>query len=162
MDQMTDKTRQAREYVERLRLVVHLLIRAFLVSGRAGRPAQGKLPFNPLYFHMLGHIREQGPTRPSVLAQVLGVPKTTLSTASKALQNRGLIEQTKDPDDGRAQRLALTPDGLNIAEAILQQDLANMQLLLAQLSAEERGPLLDQLEKVVSGIMTDTAPDAGK
>lgn len=158
MDRMIDRTRPASENVERLRLVIHMLIRAFLVSGRVGRPAQGKLPFNPLYFHMLGHIREEGPTRPSVLAEVLGVPKTTLSTASKALQNRGLIEQMKDPDDGRAQRLALTPEGLDTAEAILQQDLENMQALLSQLSPDERGPLLDQLERVVSGIMADAEP----
>ena len=148
-------TRPDAENIERLRSVVHLLIRAFLVSGRAGRPAQGKLPFNPLYFHMLGHIREHGPTRPSVLAEILDVPKTTLSTASKALQNRGLLEQAQDPEDGRAQLLILSQDGVDTANAILEQDLANMQILLSQLAANEHGPLLDQLERVVSGVMRD-------
>lgn len=148
-------TRPDAKNIERLRSVVHLLIRAFLVSGRAGRPAQGKLPFNPLYFHMLGHIREHGPTRPSVLAEILDVPKTTLSTASKALQNRGLLEQAQDPEDGRAQLLILSQDGVDTANAILEQDLANMQILLSQLAANEHGPLLDQLERVVSGVMRD-------
>ena len=151
-------TRSEAENIERLRSVVHLLIRAFLVSGRAGRPAQGKLPFNPLYFHMLGHIREHGPTRPSILAEILEVPKTTLSTASKALQNRGLLEQAQDPEDGRAQLLVLTQDGVETANAILEQDLANMQILLSQLAPDEHGPLLDQLERVVSGVMRDPGP----
>jgi DNA-binding MarR family transcriptional regulator len=152
---MAGMTRPDAENIKRLRSVVHLLIRAFLVSGRAGRPAQGKLPFNPLYFHMLGHIREHGPTRPSVLAEILDVPKTTLSTASKALQNRGLLEQAQDPEDGRAQLLILSQDGVDTANAILEQDLANMQILLSQLAANEHGPLLDQLERVVSGVMRD-------
>lgn len=154
MDQMAQRTTPKDENIERLRLVVHALIRAFLVSGRAGSPAQGRLPFNPLYFHMLGHIRENGPTRPSALANVLEVPKTTISTASKALQNRGLIEQARDPEDGRAQLLALTRDGMATANAILQQDLANMQILLSQLSPDAHAPLLDQLEKVVAGVLS--------
>lgn len=158
MDRMAGMTRPEAKNIERLRSVVHLLIRAFLVSGRAGRPAQGKLPFNPLYFHMLGHIREHGPTRPSILAEILEVPKTTLSTASKALQNRGLLEQTRDPEDGRAQLLVLTHDGLETATAILEQDLANMQVLLSQLDPDEHAPLLDQLERVVSGVMNGPGP----
>ena len=149
MDQMAQRTTPKDENIERLRLVVHALIRAFLVSGRAGSPAQGRLPFN-----MLGHIRENGPTRPSALANVLEVPKTTISTASKALQNRGLMEQARDPEDGRAQLLALTRDGMAPATAILQQALANMQILLSQLSPDAHAPLLDQLEKVVAGVLS--------
>lgn len=155
MDQMKTKTSPDAENVERLRLIVHLLIRAFLVSGRAGDPAQGRLPFNPLYFHMLGHIREHGPTRPSVLATVLEVPKTTISTASKALQGRGLLKPMQDPNDGRAQLLALTKEGTETAQAILRQDRSNMEMLLSQLSHKEHGPLLDQLEHVVAGILGD-------
>ncbi|MEL6860571.1 MAG: MarR family transcriptional regulator [Pseudomonadota bacterium] len=154
---MTDQTSPEAENINRLRLVVHLLIRAFLVSGRAGSPAQGRLPFNPLYFHMLGHIRENGPTRPSVLAAVLDVPKTTISTASKALQGRGLLAPMRDPDDGRAQLLALTDEGAETAAAILQQDLENMEMLLSQLAPEEHGPLLDRLEHVVAGVMGESA-----
>ncbi|MEM1148410.1 MAG: MarR family transcriptional regulator [Pseudomonadota bacterium] len=150
---MAPETRPKAENIERLRHVVHLLIRAFLVSGRAGRPAQGKLPFNPLYFHILGHIREHGPTRPSRLAEALDVPKTTLSTAAKALQSRGLLTHTPDPEDGRAKRLALSADGVETANAILAQDLLNMQVLLSQLDTDEHGPLLDQLERVVDGVM---------
>ena len=150
---MTDPATPKAENIERLRRVVHLLIRAFLVSGRAGSPAQGRMPFNPLYFHMLGHILENGPTRPSGLADALQVPKTTISTASKALQGRGLVEPLRDPDDGRAQLLALTKEGTETANAILHQDLANMGMLLAQLSDEEHDPLLDKLEKVVAGVL---------
>ena len=153
MDRTPPETRPNRENIERLRQITHLLIRALLISGRAGRPAQGRLPFNPLYFHMLGHIREHGATRPSVLAEILDVPKTTLSTASKALQSRGLIAPERDPDDGRAQLLALTPEGAETAQAILQQDLRNMEALLAQLDEDEHAPLLDQLERVVHGLV---------
>lgn len=152
MDQPPHLASPSEENIERLRRIVHLLIRSFLVSGRAGLPAEGQLPFNPLYFHMLGHLREYGATRPSQLANVLDVAKTTLSTASSALQKRGLVEKRKDPDDGRAHLLALTDNGASVADAIYRQDLINMELLLQQLDQEDHEGMLTQLEKIVSGI----------
>lgn len=83
----------------------------------------------------------------------MGVAKTTLSTASAALQKRGLIQKLSDPDDGRAHFLALTVEGAEIANAIYQQDLSNMKLLLEQLDQKDHGHLLDQLETVVSGLI---------
>ncbi|MEM6899693.1 MAG: MarR family transcriptional regulator [Pseudomonadota bacterium] len=152
MDNERHLARPSSENIERLRQIVHLLIRSFLVSGRAGLPAEGKLPFNPLYFHLLGYLREHGATRPSHLAEVLDVAKTTVSTASSALQKRGLLHKLSDPDDGRAHLLALTEDGSIVAQSIYRQDVANMKLLLEQLDQSQHNALLDQLEQVVSGI----------
>ncbi len=131
---------------------MHLLIRALLISGRAGAPAEGRLPFNPLYFHMLGVLMETGPMRPTDIASTLGVPRTTLSTASKALQARGLIDQSADPSDGRAQILSLSNDGLDVAKAIKRQDLKNMKTLLEMVDPERRRIVIDVLEEVTEAI----------
>ena len=140
------------QQAKRLREVIHFLIRLFLVSGRSGAPAEGRLPFNPLYFHMLGHLRESGPTRPSDLAEKFEVARSTVSTASNALINRGLMEKQPDPTDGRAHLLALTEEGSEVAQAIYRQDIVNMTLLLDQLEAGQIEPLLVQLETIVEGL----------
>ncbi len=134
--------------VERLTGAVHLLIRALLIAGRAGQPAEGKLPFNALYFHMLGVLYERGALRPSHLASTLNVARTTLSTASKALQKRGLVQQTVDPQDGRAHLLRLTVEGRDITEAIRRQDRRNMRSLLERVDPERRNIVIEVLEQV--------------
>jgi len=146
-----DATPTARE-ADRLATAVHLLIRALLVSGRAGPPAEGKIPFNPLYFHMLGLLMDAGPMRPTQLAQALGVARSTLSTASKALQARDLVEQTSDPSDGRAQILRLTAEGTDVAKAIRRQDRKNMKALLQLIDLKRRSVVIDVLEEVSQSV----------
>ena len=136
----------------KLAMAVHLMIRVFLVAGRAGAPAEGKIPFNPLYFHILGHLLREGATRPSTLASLLGTARTTLSTASKALKKRGLISTKPDPDDGRAQVLELTRDGRDVAEAIQRQDKQNMTIILRMFDADEQKQVVDVFERIVKGL----------
>ncbi|MEM7644694.1 MAG: MarR family transcriptional regulator [Pseudomonadota bacterium] len=138
---------------ERVADAVSGIIRALLVAGRKGAPAEGKLPFNPLYFHMLRHLRNQGPSRPSDIADQLSVSRTTLSTAAKALTGRGLLGRAPDPKDGRAHVLTLTPDGEEAVEAIMRQDRRNAQAMLDNLSdPQERAVFIIALQKVASGL----------
>jgi len=145
----------ARE-IDRLRQSIHLLIRVLLVAGRAGAPAEGKIPFNPLYFHILGVLLEKETMRPSELAKLLGVPKSTLSTASKALQSRGLLEQSADPEDGRAQILSLSHDGKDVANAIRRQDGKNMKLMLEIIEPKRRATVIDALEEISMTLTRDS------
>ncbi|MEM8771829.1 MAG: MarR family transcriptional regulator [Pseudomonadota bacterium] len=135
--------------IDRLARVIRSLIRELLIAGRVGAPAEGKIPFNPLYFHMLGHLLNHRRARPSELAAFLGVARTTLSTASKALQSRGLIKQAPDPEDGRAQMLVLTTEGRKVAQAIRRQDRKNMKLLLERIDPAARSILIETIEQVV-------------
>lgn len=136
------------EEIDRLAVAIHLLIRALLVAGRAGAPAEGRIPFNPLYFHILGLLMESGSMRPTQLAEILGVPRSTLSTASKALQARGLVNQAPDPSDGRAQILTLSKEGVEVANAIKRQDRKNMKLLLQLVDTKRRKIIIDVLEEL--------------
>jgi len=133
---------------ERLARAISILIRTLLVAGRKGAPAEGKIPFNPLYFHLLRYLNAQGPTRPSALAGVFGVSKTTLSTAAKALEKRDLLEKAPDPDDGRAHRLVLKPEGAEVVAAIERQDLRNAQAMLSSLDPEQVEPFLAAMERI--------------
>jgi DNA-binding MarR family transcriptional regulator len=139
---------QSPTQAEQLARVLHTLIHVFLVAERGGAPAEGKLKFNPLHFHILGRLAQLGPLRSSVLASGLGVRRSTLSSAADRLARLGMIARHDDPNDGRAVLFALTDLGRATADAIKRQDLRNATTLLAQLSEGERATFVPLMVKV--------------
>lgn len=146
------------ERTKELGLYLNLIIRALLVAGKQGAPAEGLIPFNPLYFNILRILQAEGRCRPSHLADVLSVPRTTISTAITSLAKRGIIQSEKDKDDGRAVVLSLTEQGSEVIAAIVRQDLRNAAAMLSALEESEQKALLSTLAKV-SKHLTD--PNAG-
>lgn len=148
-------------------LVDHMsaIIRALLVAGRAGAPAEGQLPFNPLYFQILRTTAAAGALRPSALADLLSVPRSTISTALTALQRRGLLSTEPDPSDGRALIVRLSKEGTEVVEAILRQDRRNATLMLEGLAANERAEFVRLTGKVAqalsSGAVQQVTPQTG-
>ncbi|WP_342077106.1 MarR family transcriptional regulator [Yoonia sp. SS1-5] len=141
-----------------LGLYLNLIIRALLVAGKQGAPAEGLIPFNPLYFNMLRILQAEGRCRPSHLAEVLSVPRTTISTAVTSLVKRGIIQSEKDKDDGRAVVLSLTEQGSEVIAAIIRQDLRNAGAMLSALDDTEQKALLSALAKVSKHL---SGPKAG-
>lgn len=60
-----------------------------------------------------------GITRPIEIAKALGVTRQTLNQNIRLLQNRGLVELTADPNDGRCKVLNFSIDGIKIIEAAI-------------------------------------------
>lgn len=141
-----------------LGLYLNLIIRALLVAGKQGAPAEGLIPFNPLYFNMLRILQAERHCRPSHLADVLSVPRTTISTAVTSLVKRGIILSEKDKDDGRAVVLSLTEQGSEVIAAIIRQDLRNAGAMLSALDGTEQKALLSALAKVSKHL---SGPKAG-
>ncbi|QBF29940.1 MarR family winged helix-turn-helix transcriptional regulator [Thalassococcus sp. S3] len=131
---------------------VNMIMRAMLVAGRSGAPAEGRLPFNPLYFNMLRVLSAEGGARPSRLAEILSVPRTTISTAVKALEKRGLLRSEPDSQDRRALSVGLTGEGEEVLAAILRQDRRNAAAMLASLEEEERAHFMRAMKKVARGV----------
>lgn len=144
---MSDK-----EIVDDLAGSVSLIIKALLVSGRQGAPAEGRIPFNPLYFHLMRALDRDGPTRPSDIADALAVPRTTISTAVKALQKRDLLATAPDETDGRAITVDLTSEGKDVVSAILRQDHKNALAMLSALQNDERETFVRLLGKIAQTI----------
>ncbi|MBL8679643.1 MAG: winged helix-turn-helix transcriptional regulator [Myxococcales bacterium] len=68
---------------------------------------------------ILAILAARGAQRPSAIAQRLGVTAATVSDSIKSLCEKGLAERDRDPDDARAQRVALTPKGRRRAESAM-------------------------------------------
>lgn len=135
-------------------LTAHIstIIRSFLVSGRQGAPAEGRLPFSPLNFAILRIVGAKPDTRPSEIADELTIPRTTVSSAVKALQKRGLVDLAADKSDGRAVALKLSDEGAEVLEAIIRQDQRNSRAMLAALPEESRAAFVDAMAQIATSI----------
>lgn len=66
----------------------------------------------------LRHLLAWGPTRPSVLAEVIGTGASNVSKIIGRLDQDGLVERGTDDDDGRATVITLTTRGEEAARGV--------------------------------------------
>ena len=100
-------------------------------------------------FPILKVLSHQGPMRLSALAQALDLDASTVSRHARQLEDRGLLERTGDPDDGRASRVAVSEQGQN---CLARGFAARRQLItyaLDGMSAAEQDTLRDLLHVLV-------------
>ena len=125
---------------------------AFLVAGRHGAPGEGRLRYSPLDFQLLNRLADDGPLRPTALAEGLGVAKTTLGSALTRLERAGLTERVPDPADARARLARLTEEGRATVAAIRRQDERNADAMLAALPPDERAAFLRAMDRIAAAI----------
>lgn len=81
---------------------------------RLGRRMRQRLPGEELdlaAIWLMKMLRQRGPLRLTTLAGLLEVDASTVSRQVRHLEERGLLERSPDPDDGRAHRIGLSPQG---------------------------------------------------
>jgi DNA-binding MarR family transcriptional regulator len=109
---------------------------------------------------VLMRLREQGPTRQSVLAADFGMAPHSITDAVDALERQGLAERQPDPTDRRAKLVAITGAG----EACLGVAYATRERLLTQifgaLDDGDRATLLRLLDRLDQAIGTPAQPQS--
>src|SRR6201995_1103861 len=85
--------------------------------GRLLADAMAGAPLTPAEFSVTSVIRLEQPVRPTDLARLTGLRPTTLSNVLRRVEADGLTAGRRDPDDGRALLIELTPDGMTRTEA---------------------------------------------
>ena len=93
-----------------------------------------------------------GPLRLVDLAALLGVTAPTASRAVDALEAHGLVERQPDPDDRRAQRIALTADGRARFDERNGRVAAAFEPAARTLTREERAQLAALLARLRAGL----------
>lgn len=71
---------------------------------------------SPGDFALYSVVLAEGKVTPSRLANILGMPPTTLSYVIRQMQERGDLRRLRNPDDGRSVLLQLTPKGRRLTE----------------------------------------------
>jgi DNA-binding MarR family transcriptional regulator len=84
------------------------------------------------------------------VAEALGLPKTTMTSAVKRLIIRGLVAQGSGARDARARTLHLTADGRKLGEEIQKAQLGASKAILQSLPAQDQSRLIELLETVVA------------
>ncbi len=82
----------------------------------------------------------------AALAESVGADKTRIIGVLDELQQAGLIRRQADPADRRARLLSLTADGLRLRAAAQADIQCQEELLLAQLSPDDRRGFLRALQ----------------
>ena len=120
-----------------------------------GRRMRARLPGEELDFAailLLKALLHGGPMRLSALAASLDLDASTVSRQVRHLEDRGLLERTSDPDDGRASRIALSEEGRVRLEAGGQRRRAFVAQLLEDWPADDREQLRLLLNRLLDNL----------
>lgn len=94
----------------------------------------------------------EGETRAAQLAERLGVTAPVLSRHIAELEDQGYVVRRQDPDDGRAQLLALSPAGAETLRRVEEQRIAALQILLREWSGEDADQAARTLQKLTESL----------
>ena len=107
----------------------------------------------PAAYGLLLRLEEVGGARLTDLSTYFGVGKPTVSRQVRLLERLGLVQRHADANDGRAQELQLTEDGLRRVREVRQARRKQFRTLLAswdQAEVEDLGWLLRRFNEVLS------------
>jgi DNA-binding MarR family transcriptional regulator len=71
------------------------------------------------------------------------------------LERRGLIRRARHEMDKRARSLALSDHGHAFHDAIIKQDLINMEAMLSILAPEERAPFVTMMTRIAARLTSE-------
>ena len=130
------------------------LMSLMMALGRRLRQKQPGDAVDFSAFPILKLLSHQGPMRLSGLASVLGLDASTVSRHARQLEDRGLIERTEDPDDGRASRVAISEMGNTCLAKGFETRRQLMTHALDGWTDEERETLRTLLHRLVQTLLT--------
>jgi DNA-binding MarR family transcriptional regulator len=125
------------------------LMSLMMALGRRLRQKQPGDVIDYSAFPILKLLLHQGPMRLSALAQALRLDASTVSRHARQLEDRGLLERTDDPDDGRASRVEVSEAGRASLEQAFEARHHVITAALEGMTEAERETLRDLLHRVV-------------
>jgi DNA-binding MarR family transcriptional regulator len=138
------------------------LMSLMMALGRRMRQRQPGDEIDYSAFPILKLLSHQGPMRLSSLAQVLDLDASTVSRHARQLEDRGLLERTEDPDDGRASRVSVSDRGTACLTKGFETRRHVVTSALDGWTDEERETLRTLLHRLVGSLLTQhdqTDPD---
>ena len=109
----------------------------------------------------LGELAEVEVMSQHELAAQLGLEKSTVSRLVTGLVERGWVTRSRNSDNRRLYRLALTEDGQAVAELIGEDLRAQHEQLLGELTPDERQALAVGLAGLVRALKSHPRPTHG-
>jgi DNA-binding MarR family transcriptional regulator len=132
------------ELAARLRLAITRTARRLRQEASEG--------FSPSQVATLATLERHGPLSPSELADREQVKRPTATKVIARLAEAGLLERTRDPDDGRAALVSLTAEGKALLRRVRARKTAYLARRLHELDADDTAALAraaDVLEQLL-------------
>ncbi|GAA4417705.1 MarR family transcriptional regulator [Actinokineospora soli] len=134
-------------------LVLGRIARISAVTDPLLRPPFAAAGLGPGDFDALATLRRAGsPLTPTALAEAMLVTSGAVTKRLDRLESRGLVVRSTSAEDGRGREVTLTPEGLRLADSLIEVHLANERELLSALSAEETTTLAELLGKLMASL----------
>jgi DNA-binding MarR family transcriptional regulator len=109
----------------------------------------------PAQARALGQLARHGDLRLSILSEWLRIAPRSGTEVVDALEERGLVQRSPDPDDRRATLVTLTPQGEKVAAGLRAAQRAEADAFFGTLSPADR----DALTRILTHLRTaDTPP----
>src|SRR5919197_3077724 len=131
--QTTPKTETREELAPRLRWAVTRMARR--LRQEAGTD------MGPSQVAALATVERHGPLSPSELAELERIKRPTATRIVRHLEQGGLVERVKDPQDGRAAILSITAEGRSLLKRLRERKTAYLAKRLGAMAAEDRRTL---------------------
>jgi DNA-binding MarR family transcriptional regulator len=126
------------------------LRRVVLRLARELHAASADEGLTPTQASVLGITAARGPLSLAELIEIEGLNPTMLSRVVGKLDSFGLIRRLRDPEDFRAARVEVTPEGQETYRRIAEQRAAIISESVAGLPAEQQGALVAALPALES------------
>jgi DNA-binding MarR family transcriptional regulator len=110
-------------------------------------------------FAVYSVIGAEEPVTPTRLAEILGMPPTSLSYVIRQMHERGHLKRVPNPDDGRSVLLKLTARGRRVLDDALGGFLTAITAFRSHLTVEEPD-LLRHLEAMSAALARATAGES--
>jgi DNA-binding MarR family transcriptional regulator len=132
----------------RLREAIRVMVRRFSLAERADISCCGMTVAQAATLEALNG----GGLRLSDLGKRLGIAPSTLTRNLVRLEERGLVQKKADPNDGRAQKVALTPAGVEAAKEVKRQEMLFARSVLDRLPEGTAAEALSTLEDLLTAV----------
>jgi DNA-binding MarR family transcriptional regulator len=134
------------ETLGRLEAEVGVLVRRIKrVLGERARAVHPDLQRGA--YLMLSYVADDGPGRPSAIAEKFDIDKGAISRQVQQLVDLGLIDRTHDPLDGRASLLAVSADARRRLDDVITQRREWLDVRLGDWGDGELAAFVDVLHR---------------
>lgn len=147
---------QQTEALERIVAALHDMIAGFRCAG-TGRLVKAGVSMT--HMHVMWLLQHHGDLSMSRLAELLDVSFSNATGIVDRMEERGLVERVRVPDDRRVVLVRIGPKGLDALEETeaLKQD--RLQAILGHLSPAQVDRVAAALDDIKTAVVTEFGPD---
>lgn len=128
------------------------LLRLSLVTQKISRCLASDAGLTVNEFHCMMQLHLEKPCCVRKLTQILGIGATSTSKLLRSVDKKGWITRTLDEKDRRMERVALTDQGADVIQRIMQAADVAALALIEQLPPERRVPFTECVHSVTRHI----------